>query len=91
MELRAPSLGDLAVGDVTHEDVLERVLVFAGDAGRGAGRDEVARLERHELTTGDGGRLGPFDAEVCDGAGPEDCADDRRVVSDSLLRHAQTI
>ena len=45
MELRAAALRHLSVGDVAHQDVLERVLVVAATVETSWCSDEVAPLE----------------------------------------------
>ena len=85
MELGASAFRNLPVRDVAHQDVLERVLVLARDASRRrcAGRSRDARASRGPV--GIGRRYPVVGAEVSDGAGPEDRADDGCVVCQLLV------
>ena len=77
VKLRSAALRHLAVGDVAHQDVLERVLVLARDGGDGLVRDEVTPFELSEA----GARIVRLcavpNAQVRDGARPEDGARSR--------------
>ena len=80
VELRPSALRDLSIRDVPHQDVLERVLVLAGDGRDLAVEDEVPALERLQARVEIGGESPFVGAEVRDRTRPEDRADDGRVV-----------
>ena len=78
----APRLRHARIGHVADERMAERVLRLAGHAARRPRDDEAAPLERLELRP----RLGHRQ-----GAGPEEAADDGRLLHDVLLLGRQAI
>src|SRR5436305_6656831 len=91
VELCAAPLWHLPVRDVADQDVLERILVLAGDARRGIRSNEVLPYERRELWPRI--RFDEADArtEMAERAGPEDGADDGRLVRDALRVGLETV
>src|SRR5262245_52004565 len=91
VELCPPALRHLAVRHVAHQDVLEGVLVLAGNRGDGPLCDEVTACELTEARARIV-RLRPvLAAQVRDRTGPEDGPDDGRVVGEPLLIVRQAV
>ena len=91
MELRALPLRHLAVGDVAHQDVVERVLLVVLDGGDLQVGDEVAPLELRGPGCGSSGAASVCGAETGDRAGPEDRANNRSMVGELLLLSLQPV
>ena len=83
--------GHLPVGDVPHEDVLERVLLVVGDCRLPQMRDEVATLELRKAGARILRRRRFRRPEMCDRPSPEDRTYHRRVVSKLLLLRLQAV
>ena len=83
VEQHAPTFRKPRVRHVVDEDVLERVLLLAGDDRRGLGMNDVAPLEPAQRFAD---RVLVEAVQRRDGTGPEHGSDDGRLLRDSAFR-----
>ena len=83
VEQHAPAFRKPRVRHVVDEDVLERVLLLAGDDRRGLGMNDVAPLEPAQRFAD---RVLVEAVQRRDGTGPEHRSDDGRLLRDSAFR-----
>ena len=90
MEIRPATLRQLVVGDIPDEDVLERELALGSHSRNLMFMHEISALACSEMPK-QFALLAAVALQARDGAGPENRADDRSVLSKTFLRRRELV